>query len=59
MVSAANRVVKFPEKLVQPISFGDAIGHGAIHIFIIGPGHCRLVLGRPGNEIVHKEDIIR
>ena len=59
MVGAANRVVKFPKKLAQPASFGDAIGHDAIHVFIIGPRHCRLALGRPGNEIVHNEDSIR
>jgi len=44
--------VKLYQKLAQPAGFGDSIRDCLILRLCTGPRHCRLTLGRPGDEIV-------
>ena len=49
---AVKRTAKFLQKVAQPAGLSDSIRNDAIFVLCTGPGHCRLTLGRPGNEVV-------
>ena len=54
----AKGTTKLTQKLAEPTGFSNAIGHGVILGLSTRTGHYQLALGRPGDEIVPKEDSI-
>jgi hypothetical protein len=50
-----KRMTELLQELAQPAGFSNTIRHSPILCLSAGPGHCRLALGRPGDEIVPEE----
>lgn len=51
-----ERNVKLLKKLVNPATLGDNMSHRPVLSLSTGPRHCGLALGRPGNQVVAKEN---
>jgi hypothetical protein len=51
----AKRMMELLQELAQPAGFSNTIRHSPILCLSAGPGHCRLALGRLGDEIVPEE----
>jgi hypothetical protein len=53
--STTKWATKLYQKLAQLAGFDDSIRDSSIFRLCTGPRHCRLTLGRPGDEIVPEE----